>query len=88
MAFLVELRTSPQAVGGGVGGEGGRFEWVITQGAATHTYPPTHSYDQTMTQTITPYGQKAGSICIKNLKFKNIQSVVNSFYQKNGKAFF
>ena len=38
MAFLVELRTSPQAVGGGVGGEGGRFEWVITQGAATHTY--------------------------------------------------
>ena len=32
-------------------------------------------------------GHKAGSICIKNLKLKNIQFVVNSFYPKNGKAF-
>ena len=32
--------------------------------------------------------QQAASICIKNLKLKNIQFVVNSFYQKKWKGIF
>ena len=35
-----------------------------------------------------PHVQQAGSICIKNLKLKNIPFVVNSFYPKKWKGIF